>query len=311
MSDDLIYFESELHPSLRPLEIRVQLTLRDIFSLLLSVRGLYQNLHLPTELFNEGATAEFSAEVLAGEYISNPIIPVSKGDGDNLRLAAHRDSRSGGLGSHGHLSPRGFFLPNITTECEQCGRYAPFLSQSNSFASYHGHFVPPRLKPEHPLRQLYNIFYRCSDCGEHAIGFLVLRDGFKFQLVGRSSPYRPALEPEWPKDIAPIAKDAGLAVSEGDIAAGYYHLRTALEHYLKGVVSIPLVEKIEGTALCDAYNATLDVRLKSGFASVAEIYSALSLGMHTRDVSPEAFYQIRKKLLDHFKAKALFAEYQT
>jgi hypothetical protein len=78
---------------------------------------------------------------------------------------------------------------------------------------------------------------------------------------------------------------------------------------MKQELKIALAEKIEGTTLCNRYNAIIDNRLKSNFPSASGIYTTLCLGLHTREVSSDEFESLREKLLDHFKGKLLFDKY--
>lgn len=165
----------------------------------------------------------------------------------------------------------------------------------------------PRLDTE--TEQVYSLYYRCAVCRYSVVVFQVTRRGFKFQLTGRSVPFRPEIANEWPKAVKPIVADAYSAAAENDLPAAYYHLRTAIEHYMKAEVKIPTTQKVDGTELCEKYNATLDSRLKSGFPAMSTIYTELSSGLHTREVSTEGFERLCRDLIGHFKGKELFAQY--
>jgi hypothetical protein len=153
------------------------------------------------------------------------------------------------------------------------------------------------------------MYYQCSVCRKHNIVFQVLRKGFKLQLTGRSTAFRPTVAKEWPKEIKEIIEDAFVAVAEGDISAGYYHLRTAIEFYLKSCLGIPFTAKVDGTELCEKYNAHADERLKQSFPSFGPMYGELSLGLHSRVVTAERFTKVSNDFLGHLQAKALFAAF--
>jgi hypothetical protein len=106
-----------------------------------------------------------------------------------------------------------------------------------------------------------------------------------------------------------IISDALVAVTENDIPAGYYHLRTAIEFYIKNEIGVELDTKIDGTELCKKYHEIIDNRLKSDFPNINNIYSKLSSGLHTRNCSEEEFKSLKDDLLNHFKAKQLFKIY--
>src|ERR1700686_4578342 len=84
---------------------------------------------------------------------------------------------------------------------------------------------------------------RCADAG---FPWLSGREGWGFPggavpaPVGLRPPRRePFVPPDAAKGVAYILSDAQQAVAEGDIYAGFYHLRTMLEHHLKARLSIP------------------------------------------------------------------------
>lgn len=287
--------------------------LQAIFADLLTDKGLYQNLRLDLSILSQYVDDKTGMDDYVAEFITRPVIARSRGEGDD-ELLALRSSRDGYYDTHNigdlhELSPISFVLPNISSDCPECRKLTPYLSRSDSATSYYGRYVPPRIKRGDPLHQHFGLFYTCSDCSKHVLAFQVIRDGLRYQLTGRSLPFRPKLDGHWPKVIKPIVQDALVAMAENDLPAAYYHLRTALEHYMKGQLQIDFSERMEGTNLCDLYNARIDTRLKSGFPSVATIYSGLSVGLHTRVVSVTEFNSLIEQLLDHLKGKLLFDKY--
>ncbi|MBA4107736.1 MAG: hypothetical protein C0485_18540 [Pirellula sp.] len=306
-SDDDDIYDS---PSSAEVDAAVRTALQGIFLELLGAKGLYQNLALSSSILQEVIRDDDeTAEGYCKELNSRPITPKSKGEGDDILSRAMRGTKAS-LGRHEFKLPDlSFFLPNVSLHCDHCDKSTAFLSTSNSFSSYYGMPRAPDVVLGDPLQQLFVIFYACSACSKFHYAFLIKRSGLKFQLVGRSLPYRPAVDSAFPKQIKEIVSDALAAVSEGDVAAGYYHLRTAMEHHMKAILGIDIAAKNEGSELCENYNATLDARLKSNFPSVAEIYRVLSLGLHTRRTSVDEFGKVLGQLSDHFQAKALFAKY--
>lgn len=292
--------------SSRPASPHVEIALQSAIQLqltaLFTTKGLYQNVKLSEDVF-----AKYKdADGLQREFRRRPMCPESTGDGSpELR----------GFGLYRGVSVREtlpeqtefrFFIPNINLLCSTCKGSTTFLSMNGSSEREMG--TPYPIAGD-DTEQLWTIYYRCGSCRTTFITFLVLRRGFRLQLVGRSSPYRPSLAPEWPKAIRTVVQDALTAVSENDVAAGFYHLRTAVEHFIKDEIGMPLIQKIDGTELCDRYNDKADARLKTGFPSLGPIYSSLSAGMHSRQVTVEEFEQHFKGFLGHLKAKTLFAEF--
>lgn len=263
---------------------------------LLESKGLYQNARIDDAVFAKVPS-------LIAEFRKRPIMPHSRGEGDD-----HRPMR--GLGGQPVGTPQdemevGFYLPNITTECIRCSKPTTFLSMS--FSERSGWGLYPILGEE--TEQVYTLYYRCAQCRSVFVAFQVLRKGFRFQLTGRSVPFRPAIAKEWPKEIRKIVEDAHVAASEGDVPAAYYHLRTAIEFFIKKELGIPNVTKIDGTELCDQYNAKADPRLKTSFPTFGPLYAELSSGLHSREVTHEGFAKLRNDFLSHLKAKELFSQY--
>lgn len=266
---------------------------------LLETKGMYQNLRINEAIFDT-LPSEFREE-----FRQRPIMPYSRGDGDdNPRDRGFGASQP--LGTPVNKMEAGFYLPNVNIHCSHCEHSTTFLSM---MYSTNRSFDNPYPLFGSDTEQVFTLYYRCGSCRGVYIAFQVLRKGFKLQLTGRSAPYRPAIAKEWPKSIADIVQDAFVAGSENDIPAAYYHLRTAAEFYLKGELGIPVQEKLEGAELCEQYNATIDTRLKSGFPSFGTMYSELSAGLHTRQVSLEQFQKLCNDFLAHLQAKALFAQY--
>jgi len=274
---------------------------------LLETRGIYQNISVSEASLQSFADEEYSHQQLVAEFRKRPFFPCSRGEGNDGNVSDYV-GRLGNdpLGTAHDEMTLSFYLPNIHTECFECKKETTFLSMICS--------GEPRFGGPYPIiredtEQVYHLFYRCGNCRNQYLAFLVLRRGLKIQLTGRSTPFRPKLGSEWPKSIREIVYDANAAASENDLPAAYYHLRTAVEFYIKSELGIDVTVKLDGTELCDKYNATLDDRLKQGFPSLAGIYALLSGGLHSRNVSQEEYDKQFNDILNHLKAKALFSEY--
>ena len=157
--------------------------------------------------------------------------------------------------------------------------------------------------------QIFSLLYQCHECEKFRIAFQLVRVGLKLQLTGRSLAYRPKVSADWAKSVRKIAQDALAAVGEGDLAAGYYHLRTAIEHDMKARVNIPLTYKIEGTDLCQQYNNTVEEEFKKRFPSFASLYSALSAGMHSREVTLVDFERLFADVEKHLHGRKIFDDF--
>lgn len=222
---------------------------------LLETKGLYQNVRVNDAIFKKLAPG------FVREFRKRPVVPISRGEGDDHRVGRRVDVGTQPLEIAQDEMEAGFYLPNVTLDCSRCGRPNSFLSMTCYYRAVFGPY--PILGED--TEQVFTLVYRCSICRSTYVVFQVLRKGFKMQLTGRSIPFRPAIAKEWPKEIEDIVKDAFSAAAEGDVAGAYYHLRTAAEFYLKKECGLAVEAKIDGSELCDKYNATIDERLKSGF----------------------------------------------
>ena len=262
----------------------------EILSTLLTKKGLYQNLSVDSGIFDKFADEHYSAQVLTDEFSSRPIYPYSRGEGDDKDSRGPRGPLGASpLGTPDTEMPLSFYLPNIHLECTVCKADSSFLSMSCS---------ADRFQTPYPIigsntEQIFHLYYRCATCRKRYLVFQILRRGLKAQLTGRSLPYRPKLDKVWPDSIKDIVRDALCADAENDVAAAYYHLRTAIEFHIKNELNIPIEQKIEGNDLCEKYNETQDMRLRTDFPSLGSLYTELSAGLHSRDVDSKLFSQMQ------------------
>jgi hypothetical protein len=129
---------------------------------------------------------------------------------------------------------------------------------------------------------------------------MIRRELLKIQLCGRSKPYFPKIPVEIPKGFRDVYQDALGAVACGDLSAGFYHLRTLMEHYMKSACNIPLSQQIDGSALCDHYNKTIDP-VVAGRASLTATFDQCAAHLHNRDGNKVQFEAILKLIEGHFK----------
>jgi hypothetical protein len=280
------------------IEHAVQREVVRVLTELLETKGLYQNLWMSEAIFAKLPPA------FVREFRKRPLVPHSRGDGDDDRSI--RRSGVQPLGTPQEEMDVGLYLPNLTLDCAKCKCSRTFLSMS---CSNHAPYGEPYPILGADTEQVFSLYYRCAVCRHAYVVFQILRVGMKMQLTGRSVPFRPKLERGWPKEIRNVVQDAHVAAAEADVPAAYYHLRTALEFYMKQELGIPVTTKADGSDLCEKYNVQADKRLKAGFPSLTSLYSELSAGLHSRDAVVERFAKLSEDFLGHLKAKELFAEY--
>lgn len=289
------------------MEQAAQEQLASAIKTLAETKGLYQNVRVPTEFLDEFADPTFTADQLRQELSTRPVWPVSRGEGDDA--VQRQDVRHFLPSDGGHSSETmwlSFYLPSVRSLCSRCHKEADFLSMMCSGPRMHGGPYPIRGDQTH---QVFHLIYRCGACREHFLAFQIARHGLRFQLTGRSEPYRPTIPSVWPKNVREVVTDAVVAVNEGDLPAGYYHLRTAIEFLMKAAIDKKPTERIDGAALCEEYARQLDATVRQTLPSLTPIYDELSAGLHTRDVNAEAFESMCKRAVDHLNGKDILSRY--
>ena len=112
-----------------------------------------------------------------------------------------------------------------------------------------------------------------------------------------------------PKQLEPILNDATNAVAEGDLYAGFYHLRTMVEHFAKLKLNTPSDARERGEDLLARYSKTLPASLAGTLPSLAATYDSLSKRMHARSGSADEFNAQLQVVCDHIEGAALLGKY--
>jgi hypothetical protein len=191
-----------------------------------------------------------------------------------------------------------FVIPTVKTWCALCKDQELFDSIPHLALSPY-HINPEAIKERLGYQTLlFNL--QCQKCKSPPITFMVRRELLKLQLCGRSAPYFRLVPLEIPKSLRPIYRDAVRAGSCGDIAAGFYHLRTLIEHHMKAVCCIALNEQIDGSELCQRYNKTIDPVVAER-ASLTKVLSDCSHNLHGRTGGQTDFNVVLQLVEDHFQ----------
>jgi len=113
-----------------------------------------------------------------------------------------------------------------------------------------------------------------------------------------------------PPALEPILNDANNAVAEGDLYAGFYHLRTVVEHFAKAEARPSARGHVNAVRILLAkYGKTIPASLASSLPSLAASYDVLSKHMHARSGTPEEFAKQVDAICDHIGGVALLAKY--
>lgn len=274
---------------------------------LLSTKGLYQNVRVDSSACAKHPESETE---LRREFSKRPWEPVSLGHADSLAdrgISFHAGLGGEALGTPPDEMRLNFPLPDIETWCNECGKPTAHASTFASRNSAFGKQFP--ILGEQTI-QVFIPYYICSLCRRQILVFLIKRKGYTMQLCGRSERLHFDTPRVIPKQHRQIFEDALSAVAENDIAAGFYHLRTFAEHYMKDCLGIDEGKQIRGDDLCDKYKDGLDPRMSRGMPSLSAVYETCSVHMHARTGTPEDFAKECIALTGHLEAKALFGKYQ-
>ena len=79
-----------------------------------------------------------------------------------------------------------------------------------------------------------------------------------------------------------------------------------MEHRMKTACNIPITQQIDGAALCEHYNRTID-SVVAGRASLTATFDQCAAHLHNRDGTKEQFEAALKVIEGHFKLIARLA----
>ena len=243
---------------------------------------------------------------LRAEVEKRPWQPATRHEGDNPQFREiHRTARAGGvaIGTPTEKMPIHFYFPNVQIGCGICKRVCLFLAHVSSAGFSLESFYPKYA--DKGTEQVYQPLYRCEHCRTMLHTVLVQRVGVRLHLCGFAPRREPFATRDVPESLKPTLADAEQAVAEGDVFAGFYHLRTLLEHYLKQRLSVPFAEQLRGEELIARHHAALPVEWRSVLPSASEAYSGLSERLHARTGDAADFGMFRDKVCRHIEMLAL------
>lgn len=280
-----------------------------ILKVLLEEKFIYQNVCLNADVFARHADDKHSQQALSDEFSKRATYPLSDGKTDKVR--ASPDWMISGASNFEQWEkyeeqPLPFYLPALQLHCKECKGERSFGSLIDSRSGYLQAFLNKKQKPD-VNEQVYTFYYLCGSCSNRTIVFQVVRTGLKLQLTGRSEPLRPAVG-KWPKGIDIVVEDAVQAVAENDIYGGFYHLRTAVEHYLKGQLGIDVSERKRGEELVDEYKKTLDEKVRTAAPSLSTVITEFSECLHSRTGDLSVFNDNLKKFEAHITMKKMIED---
>jgi len=292
-------------------ELLMQEEIGNCLAQVLCNSGIYQKSRInfeKIESYLKQISSSTDIELMKKEFSKRPWIPMSQGLSEDRTMRAQyfcgvADSNTNTPLDELHLT---FPLPSINTWCSSCRNKTTFDSIGSIWCDGFIDYFP---KLSDNTEQVYTFYYQCSLCKNNVITFLIKRSGIALHLCGRSERLTISVSKLIPKDVRQIVEDAIGAANENDIYAGFYHLRTFAEHYMKSCLTQPVGSRITGEELCELYNSSLDNRMTSGMPSLASIYANASKFMHLRTGAREDFDRLLADIEAHLQAKDLFSKY--
>jgi hypothetical protein len=291
-------------------ELLVQESIGEAISALLSEKGLYQKVEAPLDPLAKylESIKVSSFQILKTEFSKRPWVPVSRDVTKENRTRAEFFCGVGDspLSASSDELKLAFYLPSIKLYCATCKDDHTFSSITAMWWDGLSDCYP---KFGEKTQQLFNLTYDCVRCKSNPIPFLVKREGLRLTLCGRSERLNIAVPRAIPKALQAIFRDAMSAAAENDLPAGFYHLRTFAEHYMKSCVGMPVAERVSGEDLGAKYNASLDSRMSSELPSMPSLYERSSKFMHERSGTEGDFATLLNEIEGHLTAKELFLRY--
>lgn len=268
---------------------------------LLSSKHLYQNVEIDLSSITKLADKDYPSEKLEREFKARPWRPSSKNTGytEVQKLAMqHANACTQPIQTPLNELNVDFTIPTIETWCSNCKKVVhhdstPYRPQ-NAFPSIADSENNPAGS------QIFVFDFQCVACKEPPIKFVVSRKKNKVQLCGRSEPLVKPAPAFIPKSVRNIYLDALAAANCGDVYAGFYHLRTLLEHHMKAKCKRDMLDQVEAEDLCQEYYSKLD-EVVARRAAITSEFKLCSKNLHGRTGTYDEFAKTLEKIESHFK----------
>jgi len=301
-SSDKIIGSYLMRPQSPKTELLMQELIYDVLNGLMAESYLYRSCRIDLSAILSLADEQWTTEVLRKEFEVRPWVPYSQNRGFTTGECHCLEHVGHGGGSAGEPANSGlaFIIPTVKTWCFKCRDITVHDSIPHiAFSPYH---LNPEAIAEPVGTQNFLFNMMCHECKSPPTTFMVRREFLKVQLCGRSHPFLPSPPAEIPKAVHDIYTDAVGAAACGDISGAFYHLRTFMEHYMKGELGVALALKIEGDELCDRYNQKIDPVLRER-CSLKLAFDKCSSNLHNRTGSLAEYEITLEAICAHFQLK--------
>ncbi len=290
------YFSRQQSPEIENI---MGAAIHDVLKALLSEGYLYQNRSIDLAPVMAKADHDYSATALEDEFTHRPWTPYSQNRGFTSverNFTSLRPTDALGIPAREmHLM---FVIPTIVTWCSKCRNTE--LHDSIPHLALNPYHINPEAIKELLGYQTLLFNFQCQKCKSPPITFMVRRELLKLQLCGRSKPYFPVIPREIPKAFRQIYSASVEAAACGDLPAGFYHMRTLLEHQMKTACGIAIEQQLDGGDLCQRYNKTLEP-IVAERASLSKLFSDCCANLHNRTGSKDEFKKGLQLIEGHFK----------
>lgn len=314
MGDERILRARVIRKQSPDVEMYIQDQIADGIKELLTEKGLYQKTVINPSKLTEYSKSNklyesenYSTSDLKIEFSKRPWLPECQyvDIHSSARRPSLRPLITDSISDPSQL-PLYFHLPTLELWCGRCKRHTAQLPSPASICDLPDSKFPH--STEEAIHQQFNIFYLCESCRLLPVQYLVLRDGYKLMLCGRTEPNQKKVDDIVPDDLRNILSDALSAVSEGDIHAGIYHIRTFCEHYMKKTLQLSYDTQVRGDELADHYSSTLTLQQRETAPSLKSAYDKLSQLMHSRCGNADDFKHQMSEIIRHLKLKELLTK---
>lgn len=191
-----------------------------------------------------------------------------------------------------------FRLPTIRIACASCDGVLPphnpgfrGNAQQPFDVVLHEHGAPV---------QLIVVPYQCQNCKGEPLVFLIRRDGFKLQIVGRSQFEHVDVPKSVPKEERRFYRDAIISFNSGRGLAALFFFRTFIEQYMRRITGISDF-LVRGDELAEKYHRMLDTTFPEKFRTFRTLYGELSDRLHRAKEDSDLHATAKKQIDEHFE----------
>ena len=196
-----------------------------------------------------------------------------------------------------------FKSPDVKLFCARCDGVEAFNNVSSKIIVHHVQPISPDIPSFVLALQVFVFTFLCQSCKSIPEAFLVRREGNKLTLSGRSPIEHVNVPKIIPKSIQKYFSDAIVAYQSGQALAANFMLRTLIEQWSYSQAGSGITTADQAI---DAYMNALPPDFNSRFPSLRDVYSDLSIDLHSATGSADLFDSCISKITEHFDARRLF-----